>query len=574
MNHPATRTAVENPPAPAYLAVLWSILLVLPAVTSLSGGSGAGPAKVGVLVYLDDSDYHWAYVGSEADSNALCATVEACGQLALSLNYSMSQYGAFVSEIGGLKAPADFSWWWYLLLWNGTKSAWQEAPVGASDLKLANGDNICWCPNSSAPPVPNPVTRYPWPSFRGNLLNNGVAPGNNPISENVRWVADLANGPVDTTPAIADGRVFVSTGGIYNWTTMSYAKQPHIFALNASTGKQLWAARTTAAGWQVSSPAVRSGRVVIGTSDGKVLAFSEETGDMLWSFTIGASSTGVTASPVMTADAVYIAAGDGKLYALSLDGDQLWNISLGGPAYMSTPAISDGKLFVGTDNGTFWCLALNGTPAWNLTIEGKVRSSPVISAEKAFVVATVYDGWTAQRSVLHVLYCADGRRVYAPLEMPATTSSPAVNRGNVYIGDAGGLHVYYENGRQLWETRTEGPIQSSPVLFFGEIFFTDNSQNGSLHIDHSGGGSGRMPWNFTPEPRQYILGSPGIADGFLFFGSDNGKVYCIGGSETPGAAAPAGKEGPRMETIVLAAGLTAAAAVVLLAAARRRREAL
>jgi len=575
MIHPAHWGSRPRTHCNARLATFLTALLLLAGIPPASAATGGDPqARAAVLIFLDDSDYHWADVGLGTDPSALCATVSACGQLGIALNYSMSQWGAFVTGIGGLKAPEDFSWWWYLLLWNGTKGAWQEAPVGAGDLRLSAGDSICWCPNSSAPPVPNPVTRYPWPCFRGNLKNSGIAPGNTTVLDDLKWTADLANGPVDTTPAIAGGRVFVSTGGIYNWTTMSYDQPPHLYALNATTGERLWSAQTSAAGWQVSSPAVRNGRVIVGTSDGKVLAFSVETGTPLWSFSTGPSPTGVTASPVVTAGAIHIAAGDGNLYAISHDGKQMWSFPLGGPAYMSTPALWDGKLFAGTDNGTFWCLGLNGTPVWNLTVDGKIRCSPVIASGKVYIIATIYEGWNAKRSLLHLRYCTNGSQSSAPVVLPATTSSPVVFGGQIYVGDNSGLRVYMADGAQIRVTPTEGPVQASPVIHGGELFFLENSCNGTLHVigaDTRGENSGRAFWNFTPEPRQYILGSPAITDGFLFFGSDNGRVYCLGG---PGADAtgPSGERQPfQASAAFIATGLLMVAVLAVAVVARRRR---
>ncbi len=562
MNHPAPHTK-ELRSVRAAAAGLAVLMITAHALLPAIQGAGAVPARIGVLVFLDDSDYRWADVGPEAGSTALCATTAACRQLGLSLNYTMSEYGAFVTDIGGLDAPADFSWWWYLLLWNASRGAWQEASVGAGELRLSAGDNVCWCPNSSAPPVPNPLMKYPWPSFRGNPGNTGIAPVTAYITHKVVWTADLANGPVDTTPAAADGRVFISTGGVYNWTTMTYDQPPHLYSLDATSGEQLWSAVTSAAGWQVSSPAVHNGRVVIGTSDGRVLAFSEATGSPLWSFAIGASPTGVTASPVATAEGVYIAAGDGRLYALSPEGNEMWEFPLGGPAYMSTPALSGGRLFAGTDNGTFWCVAINGTPIWNFSTEGKIRCSPVVSGGNVYVIETMYDGWTATRSVLHVLQSADGQPVSPAVDLPATTSSPVVDNGWIYLGDSSGLRAYMANGTQGWAAPTEGPVQSSPVRYGNELLFTDNSRNGTLHTCTVSYFSGNAPWNFTPEPRQYILGSPAIADCLLYFGSDNGKVYCIGMKDVSRPGPGTAGTGLPSEAQPLSVALLASAAIIV-----------
>ncbi|MGQ9582727.1 MAG: outer membrane protein assembly factor BamB family protein [Thermoplasmatota archaeon] len=537
-------------------------LLLLTAAAPVLGSAGQAGARASVLLFFDELDYIWTDVELAPNSSALCATIEACEALNLSLGYSMSQYGAFVTAIGDREAPGDFSWWWCLLLWNATGEAWEEAPVGASDLRLAGGDSICWCPNSSVSPAPSPLTRYPWPSFRGSTRNSGMTPGPSPVPGNVVWSADLANGPIDSTPAIADGRVFVSTGGVYNWTTMSYEKPPHLFALDASTGEVLWSAETSAAGWQVSSPAVGAGRVYLGTSDGRVLAFSEASGAPLWSFDAGASPTGVTSSPLVTREAVYVPSGDGGLYALTHEGELLWRFDLGGPAYMTTPALAGGGVLAGSDAGVLWCLGPDGAPLWNFTVDGKIKASPAVSDGRVYLISTVYEGWSAARSRLYALDASTGR-LYWSLPLNASTSSPAVAGKTVFIGTSANIMAMDISGSGVWDIRTGGPVQSSPAVDGEFVYFSENVKNGTVRALWSSNGT--AAWSFTPEPREYLLSSPALADGRLYFGSDNGRVYCLGprasgeGTEQRERGLPAGV----LLTMALAPALGAAAAALI-----------
>lgn len=485
--------------------------------------------EVRVLLFLDDLRYEWATVSLTGNTTALCVTIEACSSLGIELNYSMSQYGAYVTSLFGVAAPDDFSWWWELLIWNQTGRSWQEAPKGASDLLLSGigYESICWCPNTSAPPVQSRIGWSTWASFRGDPTNSGRSLMQSPKRGTGAYGRDFGNGPIDSTPAYADGRFFISTGGVYNWSTMRYDQPPHLFSYNHGSSNWLnWSAETSAAGWQVSSPAVRNGRVYIGTSDGKVMAFSENNGSRLWTFETGPSPTGVTSSPVALPSGIYVASGDGLLYAFSPDGAVLWNFSLGGPAYMTTPASSGGRLYAGCDAGIVSCIAFNGSRIWNRSVEGKIRASPAFANGTLIVISTVYDGWLAVRSTIQALSAETGGQLWNA-SIDASTSSPAIGDGRIFAGTNSGIVAFDLNGTRLWSHPAPGPVQSSPVYCGGAIFYTTNTQNGSIHcLDVEAAPYGR--WNLTPEPRQYLFSSPIIVDSRVVFCSDNGQLYSTG----------------------------------------------
>jgi outer membrane protein assembly factor BamB len=516
------------------LAVLMLAIISSPMIPSCLGAHlenpDLGDMTVGVLLYLDDEQYCWTDVPMTGNFTALCATIAACAALDVPLNYSISQYGAFVTSLFGTSAPKDFSWWWELLIWNSTGNAWQEAPSGASDLLPKPWGSIAWCPNSSAPPLPDPLTRYPWPKFRGDLANTGNALAPYPSNwSSTGTMGGSSYGPIDSSPAIAHGRIYVSTGGAYNWSRMQYESPPHLLSyslgwslsITHGGGGAFYSKETTAAGWQVSSPAVGGGLVVIGTSDGKVLAFNMNDLTPMWNFTIGSSATGVTSSPVIFQNTVFVAGGDGQLYALSLNGKKLWNISLGGSAYMSTPAISKGRLYVGSDAGILTCAALDGTILWNFTADGKIRSSPAASGGHVYFEDTVYDGYTAVRSTLFSLNAENGAQDWNKT-VPAATSSPAVAGGRIFLGTNTGVIAFDVSGTQLWFHPTEGPVQSSPAVADGSVIICENSPNGTMRV--LAATDGREMENFTPIPKQYLFASPILTDNMLVVASDNGMV--------------------------------------------------
>ena len=105
-----------------------------------------------------------------------------------------------------------------------------------------------------------------------------------------------------------------------------------VFALNASTGVELWSYTTGAVLY--SSPAVAGGVVYVGSqasypSDtiGSVSALNASTGVELWGYTMGASElSGGYSSPAVVGGVVYVGSGDGNIYALNAStGDKLWS---------------------------------------------------------------------------------------------------------------------------------------------------------------------------------------------------------------------------------------------------------
>lgn len=93
------------------------------------------------------------------------------------------------------------------------------------------------------------------------------------------WHYDLEPGYTPTTPLMAEGKVFLTTG------------HSHIRALDAESGEQLWEydggtrARATSPmdmSWGNKGIAYSDGRVFLGTSDGYVVALDAKTGSEAW----------------------------------------------------------------------------------------------------------------------------------------------------------------------------------------------------------------------------------------------------------------------------------------------------
>jgi outer membrane protein assembly factor BamB len=183
-----------------------------------------------------------------------------------------------------------------------------------------------------------------------------------PIGVSRMWTAHLGEGEgrgwLRQHPAIANGRVYATDDS------------GNLVALDAGTGKELWAANAVekASGrsklkfWNrekhetsalSGSPGVGNGLVVVGGRNGEVIAFSE-TGEKKWSAKV---SSEVLSAPLVTSTRVIVRANDGRVFGFDpADGSRKWVYDRGLPTLTvrgnASPVGGNGIVYVGYDDGT------------------------------------------------------------------------------------------------------------------------------------------------------------------------------------------------------------------------------
>ena len=175
-----------------------------------------------------------------------------------------------------------------------------------------------------------------WPTYRYDVRRSGFSESDPPEEPNRAWTTNLRCSLSAPTGAV--GRVFVAA-----------VDEHHIVALDAETGRQLWA--FGARGRVDSPPTYYMGKVIFGSADGYVYALRASDGELVWRFRaapktrlIGSHGQPESAWPVhgsvlVQNDVVYFAAGksshlDGGIYLYGLSaysGDQIYEARLQGP---------------------------------------------------------------------------------------------------------------------------------------------------------------------------------------------------------------------------------------------------
>ena len=172
-----------------------------------------------------------------------------------------------------------------------------------------------------------------------------------------------------------------------------------VIAFNINNGHEIWRTKVKKTPFS-GGPAAGNGLVIVGTSEGEVVALSSADGKPRWRVRLNGE---ILAAPAISERAVAVRTVDGKLRALSpADGHELWTqeqqvprLSLRGT---SSPVIAGELTLCGFDNGKVVAVNMNdGSLQWEATIappHGKtelerlddVDSTPHVSGQDVFTV--------------------------------------------------------------------------------------------------------------------------------------------------------------------------------------------
>ena len=347
----------------------------------------------------------------------------------------------------------------------------------------------------------------------------------------------------------------------------------------------------TTGGAIVSSPAVVSGRVYIGSDDGNIYCFNSTTGIKYWTFNVGEP---VRSSPAVVNSLVYTGADNGYIYCLdALTGAMVWNVAAPGsfvpimtgtfPQLTSSPTVANGNVYVGANDGNMYCLnAATGAIIWKIQTTNAIFDTPTLIAGDGLYFASI-DGFVykVDPSNGNILW-----NVSTPIGLERSMEgSVCVGAGLAVIGSGGakntpaGIGQMYAfnttNGKLVWknselansgnEQPTWTPIflnsqALGPVFIYADTFDMNcvRASNGSLiwqtfvtreHFSLPAYSDGKIyvgsnsfgPYVLDAASGQKIgyfntggevEGSIAIYDNSMYFGSFDGNIYSLGQSSS------------------------------------------
>lgn len=342
-----------------------------------------------------------------------------------------------------------------------------------------------------------------WASFRGRPAQTGRAETSLPAEMEPVWTFE-AGGDIESTAAIADGRVFVAS------------MEGVVHALSLESGEEIWRYE---AGYEIkSSPLVSEGVVYLGDELGVFHALAAETGERIWTFEADAA---ITSSANASGNCLVFGSYDGFIYCLDpASGELRWKVETDGYVH-GTPGVADDSVFSAGCDGYFRSIDLDsGAVSASVSVDGYVGASPAIDAGVAYV-------GTFESEVL-AINLADSKilwRYKHPDRHFAFYSSAALTEEMVILGgrDKFVHGIDRASGKEKWVHQEKSRIDSSPVLVGDRVFVaTDSGDLVALKT-----ATGEEVWRF--ETGSAFSASPAVASNRLVISTIEGMVIAFGG---------------------------------------------
>ena len=388
-----------------------------------------------------------------------------------------------------------------------------------------------------------------WHQFQKDEINIGVTYSPAPIEDaELAWSAftygsEMGNG-IDVTPIIAGDMVYI------------YAANGSIWAFDKTSGDLMWKNETTGGNLQTSIPAYGDGNIFVAAESGDLFAFNATTGEELWN--VHATDRNFQCPITYFDHKIYVAEGlEGGVttkyyYCYDDNGTQLWNHSTdntGGFLWCGASVVADylvyatheGKLIsLYKENGTLTDeVDLTSDLSFSRPDLGKVRAS--VTYHNGYIYTTSEKGqplgYVFKVGFDNGTFVDDGWGTANGF----STSTPVVYDGKVYVGQ--GEHGFTGNltclndstGEIIWSYFIDAGVKSSPAIAIQNgkpyIYFTGAKTDGALYCLNA---DGTLAWEYNPPDGGYVLQGAAISDGFVYFGTDAGYIYCL--KEKPGMA--------------------------------------
>jgi outer membrane protein assembly factor BamB len=425
-----------------------------------------------------------------------------------------------------------------------------------------SGVKLTWIHQDFLQPA-NPSPSSPWNMFKHDLQRSGLSSYAAVLSNASLW--DFNSRSVDrvnyySSPVISsDGK------------TIYYASGSTLYAVNSSTGAQVWNySLLDSATFEGSTPALASdGSIYIGATDSDLYAINY-TGILEWSFNaggnpIGGSSfygQGIQSSPVVSTDGtIYFGSENGSLIALSppSSGSSIptlkWQYQIGQKPpngytcgvqvscgiFISSPALSptSSAVYIAGEDNNLYAVSPPSLPGstrgvllWNTTI-GSVGNTPVLTPDGKTLYVTQESG------LLYSINASSGV-VNWKLGVGAFTGSPSLGSdGTIYAGGGQCVSAINPSGTEKWGSCGFGAYfdGSSPAVDKNGMVYAGSDSGTAVGLFAFRQSDGAVVWYYKTGSANYVDSSPAIDEnGTVFFddyGLSNGTLFAIGGVNSP-----------------------------------------
>jgi hypothetical protein len=194
----------------------------------------------------------------------------------------------------------------------------------------------------------------------------------------------------------------------------------------------------------------------------------------------------------------------------------------------------DNKLYIGTDEGKLFALdRLTGSTIWeqDYGASAAIKGSPTIGND------LVYFG--AADNKVYAVEAGNGNTEWSATTGDIIDTSPAIDLVDeiLFIGSNDGKFYAYNSltGSLIWSYQVGSAIRSSPVVADGRVFFaTENGMVYSVEADGNGDQTTDLIWSF--DAGDNIYSSPTVSNNGLYIGTDSGMLFRLGSPNVPPVA--------------------------------------
>ena len=340
--------------------------------------------------------------------------------------------------------------------------------VGASGLVGAQGATVGWSN------VGNQIQGWRYSPLTQINTNNVTQ-----LKQAWRFNTNIGTGGIEGTPLVIGNTAYVTTG--FN----------HVFALNATTGQELWAfdpkdgLEVACCGPDARGLAYHDGTLYMLTLDDRLIALDAATGAVKWQVYVASAKNGVaeTAAPLYYDGNIYIGSSGSELGIRGFEEARSATTGKLKWIFYTVPARNKGwlKLNHGIGGGTVWNNPVIN-PQTGLLYIGTANPAPLFYG----LNRPGPDHWT---DAIVALNAATGKFVWAFSTVPHDmwdyddSSNPVLfptGDGGMGVGEAGKSGYWWEF------TANNGQLLASPLCFVVCVHNTPPPLKGTVTVNSAG----------------------------------------------------------------------------------------
>lgn len=344
-----------------------------------------------------------------------------------------------------------------------------------------------------------------WTIFRGSQNLSGFTTSEIPISLDVDWVYST-DAEIKSSPVVFNNRIVIgSTDGF-------------VYCLNL-TGKLVWRFNT---GNAIEAPAlIHEGNVYIGNLGGRFICLDLNKGSLKWEYK--------TDNQIMGSPNWWEKDGKTRIIFGSYDyflhcvdastGSMIWKYESDNFLNGAAAVEEDHAIFGGCDGFLHMVNTHTGNADAKIEVATYVAGSAAIDHQKAYIGD--YDGKFS---------CVDLQKKSISWQWKDQNNhlpfiaSPSIYKNQVIIGNENKILYCFDkrNGNLLWKTNTGSKVDASCVINDQRVLAVNmrgdvmvlNLKNGELLLTYETGSA--------------IMSNPAVSNGKIYFGAQDGKIYCLG----------------------------------------------